>query len=367
MTGEVNELIKKEKKKLEYPIKITVTKHSMLGEVDFNNIPFGKYFSDHMFVADYHDGKWQNCEIMPFQNISLNPSTSALHYGQAIFEGMKAFKDQKGQPQLFRPIDNFKRFNISAKRMAMPEVPEEIFISGLKELIKLDAAWIPTGDDCSLYIRPVMFATDDHVGVRVSESYKLVIFTSPAGAYYTKPVKVLVADKYVRAASGGVGYAKAAGNYGAALLPTKEAQAKGYDQIIWMDAKEFKYVQESGTMNVFFVINNVVITPELDGSILDGVTRRSVIQLLRDKGIRVEERKISMDEVYTAYKNGTLQEAFGVGTAATIAHIAIIGYNDEDLILPQIETRKFSPHLKNELQDIRTSKIPDAHGWMVKL
>lgn len=367
MNTEMETIEKTKKQMVKYPIKITKSTQSKIKEIDFANIPFGKYFSDHMLVADFADKKWQRCEILPFGNLSLNPSTSAIHYGQSIFEGMKAYKDQQGHAQIFRPYENFLRINISAKRMAMPEIPEEIFMNGLFELIRLDSDWIPTKEGSSLYIRPFMFAMDDHVGVRVSESYKFVIFTCPVGAYYSKPIKVLVADKYVRAVTGGVGFAKAAGNYGAALYPTQQAQAKGYDQMIWMDAKEFKYVQESGTMNVFFIVNNVALTPELDGAILDGVTRKSVIQLLKDKGLKVEERKVSMEEIYEAHKKGLLMDAFGTGTAATIAPISLIGYKGEDLQLPPVENRKYSNAIKKEMEDIKTSRIADKHEWMVKV
>lgn len=348
-------------------IKITKTKHSRIAECDFNNIQFGTIFSDHMFRVDYADGNWGNSEIIPYGNISLAPSLSALHYGQAIFEGMKAFKDQSGNPQLFRPLDNLRRINKSARRMAMPEIPEALFMEGLKQLVKIDANWIPTKEGSALYVRPFMFATDDFVGVRPSKHFSFIIFCCPVNSYYPKPINVLVEQQYVRAFNGGVGSAKAAGNYGLSMLPTQEAQSKGYDQIIWTDGIEHKYVEESGTTNLFFEVDGKVITPALDGTILEGVTRDSCIQLLRSKGIAVEERKVSIDELIQAYKNGKLTDAFGTGTAALIAKIASITFNGNRMELPQVADRFISNLLYTELEKIRTSQIPDEFGWIVKV
>ncbi|MCH8904572.1 MAG: branched-chain amino acid aminotransferase [Bacteroidetes bacterium] len=317
-----------------FEIRIRKSEVSRIDSLDFNNIPFGKVFSDHMFSADYYDGEWRDCEILPFSKISISPSMTALHYGQAIFEGMKAFKDMEGNPQLFRPEQNFTRFNNSAHRMAMPELPEEIFISAIKEIVSLDRDWIPSQPNCALYIRPFMFATDEFIGIKPSDNFKFMIFTCPVGIYYPKPVKILVSEQYVRAFPGGAGFAKAAGNYGATLLPIKEARTDGYDQILWMEGGKFKFIQESGTMNAFFMIDDVLITPELDGTILDGVTRNSVIQLMKDKGVTVEERPISIDEVVDAYHTRKLQDAFGTGTAVTIAHFESIGYKGEEIMLP---------------------------------
>lgn len=348
-------------------IKITKTSHSRINECDFSNIQFGTIFSDHMFRCDYADGEWKEPEIIPYGNISLAPSLSSIHYGQAIFEGMKAFKDQQGNPQLFRPLDNWKRLNISAKRMAMPEVPEEIFMEGLKALIDIDRNWIPTKEGSALYVRPFMFATDDFVGVRPSKNFSFIIFSCPVNSYYPKPIKVIVEEKYVRASEGGVGFAKAAGNYGASMLPTLEAQQKGFDQIIWTDSVHHEYVEESGTTNLFFVIDGKVVTPELHDTILNGITRNSCIQVLRSKGIAVEERKISIKEVIGAAEAGKLDDAFGTGTAALIAKIAAISYKGREYVLPPVEQRKISNLLYQSLEDIRTSKVEDEFGWIVKV
>lgn len=348
-------------------IKITKTTHSRINTCDFNNIQFGTVFSDHMFVVDYEDGNWINPEILPFGPLSLSPSTFALHYGQAIFEGMKAYKNTIGEAQLFRPKDNIKRLNQSAKRMAMAELPEEIFMEGLKQLIAIDSNWIPTKSGSSLYIRPYMFATDEFVGVRPAKHFKFVIFTCPVNAYYPKPIRVVVEEKYVRAFDGGVGATKAAGNYGISMLPTYEANQKGFDQIIWTDGREHKYIEESGTMNVFFVIGDKVITPLLDGTILEGVTRNSCIKLLQNKGYTVEERKISVDEIVDASNKGTLKDAFGTGTAAIVAKIAAINYKGVDYTLPNPEEREVSNYLYKTLGEIQTGLIPDSFNWIEKV
>lgn len=348
-------------------IKITKTTHSRINTCDFNNIQFGTVFSDHMFMVDYEDGKWINPEILPYGPLSLSPSTFALHYGQAIFEGMKAYKNANGEAQLFRPKDNMKRLNQSARRMGMAELPEEIFMEGLKQLIALDSNWIPTKAGSSLYIRPYMFATDDFVGVRPAKHFKFVIFTCPVNAYYPKPIRVIVEEKYVRAFDGGVGATKAAGNYGISMLPTAEANQKGFDQIIWTDGREHKYIEESGTMNVFFVIGNKVVTPELDGNILAGVTRDSCIKLLQAKGYTIEERKISVDEIVAAANNGELKDAFGTGTAAIIAKIAGINYKGVEYTLPNPDEREVSNYLYKTLGEIQTGLAPDPFNWIEKV
>jgi len=348
-------------------IKINKTQQSRIDSVDFENIQFGTIFSDHMYRVDYADGKWFNPQILPYGEISIAPSLSALHYGQAIFEGMKAFKDQNGNAQLFRPLDNLQRFNFSAKRMAMPEIEEEFFMEGLKQLVKLDQNWIPTKIGSALYLRPFMFATDDFVGVRPSKTFTFIIFTCPVNSYYPKPINVVVEEKYVRAFDGGVGFVKAAGNYGASMLPTAEAQKKGYDQIIWTDGREHEYVEESGTTNLFFVVGDTVLTPNIDGTILQGITRKSCIQVLQDRGFKVEERKISMKEIAAAYENGILKDAFGTGTAAIIAKIAGINYKGKDLILPPVEEREVSNLLYNTLGGIYTSQVEDKFGWIMKI
>jgi branched-chain amino acid aminotransferase len=347
-------------------IKIKKTEHSRIDLCDFENIQFGTIFSDHMFRVDFTEGEWQEAQILPFGEISISPSLSALHYGQSIFEGMKAFKDQEGHPQLFRPLANLKRINKSAARMAMPEIPEELFIEGLKQLVKVDQDWIPTKEGSALYIRPFMFATDDFVGVRPSKSFSFIIFCCPVNSYYPKPINVLVEQKYVRAFEGGVGATKVAGNYGLSMQPTLEAQEKGFDQVIWTDGKEHNYVEESGTTNLFFTLGDTVITPALDGTILEGVTRDSCIQLLKHKGFKVEERKVSIVEIMEACENGNLKDAFGTGTAALIAKIASISYNGKRYELPPTEERLVSNLLYKELENIRTSKSEDIFGWVMK-
>jgi branched-chain amino acid aminotransferase len=348
-------------------IKITRTENSQITRCDFENIQFGTIFSDHMFRADYHNGKWQDAEILPYGDIALAPSLSALHYGQSVFEGMKAFKDQQGNPQLFRPLDNWKRLNLSGERMAMPPVDQDIFMEGLRELVNLDSDWIPTRPGSALYLRPFMFATDDFVGVRPSANFTFMIFTCPVNSYYLKPLKVWAEEKYVRAFDGGTGFAKAAGNYGAAMLPTLLAQRRGYDQIMWTDGHEHQYIEESGTTNLFFVIGDKVVTPMLDGTILDGITRDSCITILRDKGIAVEERKVSLKEILAAHKSGELKEAFGTGTAALIAKISAFAYQETEYALPESGEKSIATMLYNELEGIRTSAIDDRFNWIVKL
>ncbi|MBI3884040.1 MAG: branched-chain amino acid aminotransferase, partial [Sphingobacteriales bacterium] len=272
--------------------KITRVKQSKLKDLILENIPFGKYFTDHMLEVDYMDGEWKTGEIKPYQPLVLDPSLSALHYGQSIFEGIKAYNDAEGNVNVFRPYENFKRFNISAERMMMPQVPEDIFIGGMKALIDLDRNWIPNKPDHSLYIRPFMFNADQLIGVKPGEHFKFLILLSPTGPYYSAPMRISVEEKYVRAAKGGLGAAKTAANYAASLYPAAEAQKRGYDQVLWTDEVEHKYVEECGTMNVFFIIDNKAITPTLeDGTILAGVTRNSVITLLKDRGMAVEERQ----------------------------------------------------------------------------
>jgi len=340
---------------------------SRIAEMDFNNIEFGKIFSDHMLVADFKDGAWQNPEIVPYGNMSLSPATSAIHYGQAIFEGMKAYRSADGDILLFRPYDNFRRLNISAERMCIPAVTEEIFMQGLEQLLRLDAAWVPPTPGSALYIRPFMFATDDFIGVRPSSNYRFAIFSCPVGAYYSVPLKVAIETNYVRSAEGGAGFAKAAGNYGAALYPARKMQEKGYHQLIWTDAKEHRYIEESGTMNVMFVIDGVLVTPAVGSTILAGITRDSVLQVARDMGYKVEERKVSVDEIVEAHKAGKLQEAFGTGTAATIAQIATINCYGQDMELPEIEGREISNKVAEHLDKIKTGQAPDTHNWIYRI
>ena len=341
------------------------TPNSRIAQLDPNNLQFGMLYSDHMFQCHYEDGQWQQPEIVPYGNLSLSPATTFMHYGQAIFEGIKAYKDAEGKPYIFRPHDNWKRFNLSAGRMAMPAIPEEMFMEGLRQLIELDSAWVPSGDGTSLYIRPFMIATDEFIGVRPATKFTFLIITSPSGPYYSKPVSIYVQDKYVRAFPGGTGYIKSAGNYGVCMLPTQETREMGYDQILWTDGFEHRYVQEIGTMNVFFIIGDKAVTPNLDGTILAGVTRDSIITLLKEHGVEVEERPISIDELIEAHKNGQLREAFGAGTAASIAPIAELTIHGEHIKMPDIDGWEIATHLKKQMADIRYSRIPDVHGWMM--
>ena len=330
-------------------------------------MPFGKYFTDHMLEADYENGEWKNVEIKPYQPLIVSPSLAVFHYGQAIFEGIKAYKDAAGNATIFRPLDNFRRFNVSAERMEMPAVPEEIFIEGMRQLVELDKNWIPAKENHSLYIRPFMISSDEVIGVKPSENYKFIIILSPTGPYYATPMRIYVEEYYTRAAAGGIGFAKAAGNYGASMRPTAEAKRKGYDQVLWTDAFEHKYVQEIGTMNVFFIIGNKAITPDLEnGTILDGVTRSSAIAILQETGLIVEERNISIDEVIEAHQSGTLNEVFGTGTAATISLIKELRYKDYVMNF-NVENWKVAIELKKTLDDIREGRAEDRFGWMWKV
>lgn len=348
-------------------INITKVETSKLVEMSLENLPFGRYFTDHMLEADYENGEWKNVEIKPYQPLLLEPSLAALHYGQAIFEGIKAYKGADGNAYIFRPYDNFKRFNLSAARMNMPEVPEEIFIEGMRMLIDLDKNWIPSLADHSLYIRPFMFSSDPVIGVKPSDTYKFLIILSPTGPYYAAPMKIYVEEKYTRAAPGGVGFAKNAGNYGGSMLATSIAKKQGYDQVLWTDAFEHKYLQEVGTMNVFFVMGNKVVTPSLeDGTILEGVTRDSAIVVLREMGLEVVETKISIDELVDAYKKGVLSEVFGTGTAATISMIKELRYKEETMHF-DTSNSKVAKELKTRLNAIRNGEAPDTHGWMFKI
>jgi branched-chain amino acid aminotransferase len=347
----------------EFNINITKTNNSKIDQVDFDNIPFGQIYSDHMLVANFVDGKWDTPEIKPFENMSYSPAMSALHYGQSIFEGMKAFKTSEGAVQLFRPYENLERLNKSARRMSMEEIPEDIFIEGLKQLVALDKDWVPGQEGSSLYIRPLLFATDEYIGVKSSKNFTFLIITCPVGKYYAQPVKVLAADKFVRAIPGGVGDAKTAGNYAAAMLPATQANLEGYDQVLWMDGYEFKYTQEIGTMNFFVEIDGKIYTPKLNGAILEGITRDSVITLLKQNGYDVVEKDLSIEEIFDAATNGKLTDAFGSGTAASISHISAIGWDGKEVQLPAVANRKVSNWLYEQLEGIKTGKVEDANNW----
>ncbi len=349
-------------------ITITKTEQSKLSELDFDNIPLGKIFTDHMFICDYEDGEWHNPRIEPVKEIGTHPATMALHYGQAIFEGLKASKTDTGEILVFRPDMNIKRFNESADRMCMETVPEDIFMAGLKLLLDKNRDWVPTGEGQSLYIRPFMIATDEYVGIKASDHYKFIIFCSPVGAYYSEPVKVKIETKYTRAAEGGVGRAKTAGNYAASLYPAKKGLEEGYRQLIWTDAKTHTYIEEAGTMNIIFIIDDVIITPdESKDTILKGITKKSVLKIAKDWGYKVEERPVKVTEIIEAAKNGTLQDAFGAGTAATIAHISTIGFEGVNYDLPAIETRKFSNRIQAYISDYKLGLVEDKFNWLVRI
>jgi branched-chain amino acid aminotransferase len=348
-------------------INVTKVKHSQLKDISLQNVPFGRYFTDHMLEADYENGEWKNVSIRPYQPLQLSPALAAIHYGQSIFEGIKAYKNDDGEAYIFRPYENFKRFNISAQRMQMPQIPEEIFIDGLRQLITVDKDWIPQYADHALYIRPFMFSSDAAIGVRPSSNYKFLIILSPTGPYFSAAMRISVEEKYVRAAAGGVGFAKAAGNYGGAMYATEQAKLKGFDQVLWTDATEHKYVQECGVMNVFFIIDKTAITPDLEsGTILEGVTRNSAIVLLKEMDYKVEERPISIDEIMNAYKNGTLKEVFGTGTAATISMIKELDYKGFSMPF-NIKEWKTAPEVKNRMDAIKSGTAADSNGWMVKV
>jgi branched-chain amino acid aminotransferase len=319
-----------------------------------------------MLTCTFKDGKWQEPIITPFEPISLDPSAKIFHYGQSIFEGMKAYKDAEGTTLLFRPLENCKRLNKSAERLVIPQIPEEIFMSGLKALLKVDEAWIPTNEGSSLYIRPFMFASGNGFHASPADEYKFMICTAPSGAYFAGKVKVLIEEKYARAANGGVGFAKAGGNYAAQFYPTQLAIEKGYNQVIWTDDNTHEYIEEAGAMNIFVRINDTLITSPTNDRILDGITRKSIIKIAEDLKIDVEVRKISVSEVVTAAQSGSLKEMFGTGTAAVISPISGFGYQEKDYDLPELD-KPFAALLKKKITDIQTNKTEDPYGWSMKL
>jgi len=350
---------------MKYNIKITRTEKSKVDDLDFNNIPLGKTFTDHMFICDYANGKWINPRIEPLHHIPTHPAAMALHYGQAIFEGMKATIDTDGTPMLFRPKKNAERLNFSANRMGMPDFPEDLFVEGLKQLVALDKNWIPPQEGSALYLRPFMYADEHFIGMRAATNYKFIIIASPSGPYFNKRIKLFAETQYIRAAKGGTGAAKAAGNYAAAIKPSETAKAKGYDQVLWLDAHDFNYIQEAGTMNLFFKINGEFITPSLDGTILSGITRMSVIELLKSKVCKVTERPITIEEIIEASNNGTLEEAFGTGTAVGIAMIEEIRYKDTTIHVS--DDNPFGQMILDTLNGVRSGKQEDKLNWMVKI
>ena len=351
---------------LTHSLQISKTSQSRLPEVDFDNLVFGEIFTDHMFVCTFRDGKWQNPEILPYQDIPMSPAASALHYGQAVFEGMKAYKDDAGSVWLFRPELNFNRINTSAKRLSIPEFPKEYFFEGLHNLLQLDANWIQPGIGNSLYVRPFVFASQACVQAAPSTEYKFIIICSPVKAYYSGEVNVLIEKKFSRAAAGGVGYAKAAGNYAAQFYPTALANQKGFQQIIWTDASSHQFLEEAGTMNIFFRINNTLITAPTGDTILNGITRKSVIEWAKAAGIKVEERAVAIDEIITAQHNGSLKEIFGSGTAVVISPVNSFAYEDERYQLPKIKNA-YALQIKKAITEIQYNQAEDPFGWRHKV
>lgn len=336
-----------------------------------DQLSFGIYYTDHMFIANYEAGKgWHHPRIVPYQPVVLDPAAKVFHYGQSIFEGLKAYKAQDGRILLFRPEKNHERMNRSNARLSIPPVDKELFMEALRQLILIDKDWIPDAPDTSLYIRPFIIATQPTLGVHPSTEYLFMIILSPVGAYYEEginPVKIYVEPEYVRTVRGGVGEAKTAGNYAASLKAQEEAEEIGYTQVLWLDGVHRKYIEEVGSMNVFFKINGTVVTPELSGSILAGITRDSVIHMLKHWNVPVEERKISIDEIMEAGRNGTLEEAFGTGTAAVISPIGELNWRDEKLIINNFETGELSKKLYDTLTGIQKGVIPDPFGWTVEV
>lgn len=347
-------------------IEIIKATTSKINEVDFDNLSFGSVFTDHLFECDYINGEWQQPVIKPYAPFLLDPSAKVFHYGQAIFEGMKAYKDDNNDIWLFRPDENYKRFNTSAVRMAMPEVPEFIFMEGLKQLLKLDQAWVKKGNGSTMYIRPFMIATGTGVVANPSEDYKFMILLSPAKAYYSGEVKVLIAEHFSRAANGGIGAAKAAGNYAAQFYPTTLANKEGFQQVIWTDDATHTKLEEAGTMNVFFRINDTLLTAPVSERILDGITRKSLIDMAKKEGISVDVRPVLVSELVEASKNGTLKEIFGAGTAAVVNPIAGYSYKDVYYELPKIEN-SFASLLKEKLTNLQNKLTEDTFGWTVKV
>ena len=345
-------------------MKITKTQNSRLANTNFNKLEFGRTFSDHMLMCKFLDGQWQEAEIIPYQPLSFAPGTHVFHYGQAVFEGMKAFKNKDGETLLFRPEANMNRLNQSAKRLCMPSIPASIFMDGLKSLLKLDEQWIPEGNAKSLYIRPFMIANSEFIRATPADEFTFFIITSPSASYYSGEVHLKVEEKFARSVEGGIGFAKAAGNYAAAFAPTKKAQQAGFTQVIWTDAFEHQYIEESGTMNIMFRINNTLITPALSESILAGITRDSILKIAKEKGISVEERKIAISEIMEAHQNGTLQEAFGVGTAVAVNPINSITFREEKIEIEALGN-SYAHQLKSELQNIQQGVCPDTHNWIV--
>lgn len=344
-------------------IAVRKVRQSRISEVDFDDLKFGKYVADHMLLCDYAQGTWQDPQIVPYANLSLSPATLALHYGQSVFEGMKAFRMADGRINIFRIDKHYQRLVRSLHRMCMAEVPEDIFREGLIKLVETDAAWVPSKAGDALYIRPFVFASEARFGVKISDEYRFIIFGGPVPSLYADPIRIKVETNFTRAAKGGTGAAKCAGNYGGAFYPTQQARLEGYDQVLWTDGRENKFIEESGTMNVMFVIGNTLVTPPVSDSILDGVTRDSLLTLANDLGYGTEERPVAVAELEAAFKKGIVKEVFGAGTAAVVAPVSVVGIAGTDYTVPVAGEGGISNHLKEQLHLIRTGQAPDIHGW----
>ena len=335
---------------------------SRIAEVDFSNLKFGQEFTDHMFECDYENGKWGTPSIKPYHPLTLDPSAKVFHYGQAVFEGMKAYKDDQDQIWLFRPEQNQQRINISAERLDMPAFPKDYFFEGLTELLKLDSEWVQKGEGNSLYIRPFVIATESCVSASSSTNYKFMIILSPVQAYYAGEVRVVIADKYSRSANGGVGFAKAAGNYAGSFYPAKLARENGFQQVVWTDSCNHEFLEEAGTMNVFFRVNDTLITAPTSDRILDGITRKSIVQLVESEGINIEVRKVTVKEIVEAARKGELKEMFGAGTAAVVSPISGFSYKDESFELPK-PADSYASFIKKRITDIQQNRAEDKFGW----
>lgn len=347
-------------------ITVERAKTSNIDKVDFNNLAFGKIFTDHMMVSNYRNGAWETPKIVPYQPITLDPSAKIFHYGQSVFEGMKAYKDADKNVWLFRPLENQKRINVSSKRLSIPEFPEDYFMDGLKTLLKIDHQWIPTSEGSALYIRPFVFASGNGFHASPADEYTFIIACAPSGPYFAGKVKVLIEEKYSRSANGGVGFAKAGGNYAGQFYPTQLAVEKGYNQVIWTDDNTHEYIEEAGAMNIFIRINDTLITSPTSDRILDGITRKSIIEIAKDENIKVEVRKFKVQEVVEASRNGSLKEMFGTGTAAVISPISTYGYQGEDYDLPELEN-SYADLLKKRITDIQHNKAEDKFGWRYRV
>ena len=328
---------------------------------------FGSVFSDHMLVATHSEGQWRDIEVAPYDRLPLSPATSALHYGLSVFEGLKAYRTVDDRLVLFRPDQHLQRLNRSCRRVVLPEVPEELFMDGLRELLQLDREWVPAVDEGSLYIRPLVFGADDTLRVKPAATTRFLIMTGPVGGYFSSALNLVTSQKYARAFAGGTGDIKLGGNYGASMIAEREAQARGFATMLWLDAKEHRFIEECGVMNVFFVIAGNVVTPDLSGTILPGVTRDSVIRILRDLGLSVEERPITIDEVIAAHEAGLLTECFGTGTAAAIAHVSAITHEQTELVLPELERREVASAALTRLIEVRTGRHPAPEGWLISV